>query len=111
MVLIIGETTREDTDEVPFEIRYAVDECKIPIVAAHTNYTYIMAPQLLRSLWPSALTERIQARSAHIIHLPFKREPLQDAVGQFTHNNYPQGGGLGVYSREAYESWGVQIAA
>jgi hypothetical protein len=111
MILIIGETTREDTDWVPFEIRYAGDECKIPIIAAYTNYAYIMAPQLLKSLWPSALAERITAGSAHVIHIPFKRESLQDAVGQFTHNNYPKGGGLGSYSREAYASWGVQIAA
>ena len=83
MILIIGNTTREDTDWAPFEIRYAVDECKIPIIAAYTNYTRIQAPQLLESLWPSPLAERITAGSAHIIHIPFKREPLQDAVGQF----------------------------
>lgn len=35
MVLVIGQTTKEDTDWVPFEIRYAVDECEIPIIAAY----------------------------------------------------------------------------
>ena len=59
----------------------------------------------------SALAERITAGSAHIIHILFKREGLQDAVDQFTHNNYPLGGGPGYYGREAYASWGVQIAA
>jgi hypothetical protein len=112
MILIIGSTTKEDTDWVPFEIRYAVDECKIPLIAAYPNYEYIMAPQLLSSLWPNALAERIAAGSAHIIHIPFKREALRDAVDQFVHNNFPLGGGLGYYSREAYASWGgVPIAA
>lgn len=36
LLLIIGETTREDTDWVPFEIRYAVDECNIPVIAVYT---------------------------------------------------------------------------
>ena len=38
MVLIIGSTTRLDTDWVPFEIGYAVDACKIPIIAAYIGY-------------------------------------------------------------------------
>src|SRR4051812_31948637 len=33
MILIVGKTTREDTDWVPYEIRYAIDECALPIIA------------------------------------------------------------------------------
>src|SRR5438093_8188664 len=42
MVLIIGQTTRFDTDWVPFEIEQAVDSYKIPIIAAYPGYDYIM---------------------------------------------------------------------
>ena len=106
MVLIIGATTREDNDWVPLEIRYAIDECAIPIIAAYPGFKYIMAPDQLASLWPSALTARIRDRSAHIIHVPFRKEPLVDAVSQFTHGNYPNGGGLGVYDEATYSRWG-----
>jgi hypothetical protein len=105
MILIIGNTTKEDTDWVPFEIRYAVDQCQIPIIAAYPNYSYILAPEKLAPLWPVALATRINNGSAYVIHVPFRREPLQDAVNQFNCQNYPRGG-LSYYSREAYRSWG-----
>src|SRR4051812_42325809 len=35
MLLIVGSTTRFDTDWVPFEIQYAIDSCGIPVVAAY----------------------------------------------------------------------------
>ena len=106
MILIIGETTLLDTDWVPFEIQYAIDECEIPVIAAYPAYTYIMAPAELEHLWPKALATRITNGTAHVIHVPFRREPLRDAVGQFSHGQYPNGGGLGHYSRETYVQWG-----
>jgi hypothetical protein len=107
MVLVIGQTTKEDTDWVPFEIRYAIDQCEIPIIAAYPDYEWIMAPSKLSSLWPEALAVRIHDGRAHVIHIPFKKYPLAAAINQFSHNKYPLGGGLGYYSREAYESWGI----
>lgn len=106
MILIIGQTTRLDTDWVPFEIEYAVDTCKIPIIAAYPDYTYIMAPGELEPIWPRALATRIANNSAHVIHVPFRQEPLRDAVGQFSQSQYPNGDGLGYYSRETYQQWG-----
>lgn len=107
MVLIIGQTTREDTDWVPLEIEHAVDQCRIPIIAAYSGYSSILAPADLASLWPAALYERIVAGSAHVIHIPFRKEPLRDAVPRFSMNEYPLGGGLGHYSADTYRSWGL----
>lgn len=106
MILVIGQTTKEDTDWVPMEIRYAVDECAIPIIAAYPGYKYIMAPAEIAPLWPEPLAVRIRDQRAHVIHVPFRREPLMDAVGQFNHNNYPVGAGLGYYNESAYRAWG-----
>ena len=106
MILIITQTTQLDTDWVPFEIQYAVDTCEIPIIAAYPDYTYIMAPAELEPLWPKALAARIANSTAHVIHVPFRQETLRDAVGQFSHTNYPKGGGLGYYNRETYLKWG-----
>jgi hypothetical protein len=105
MILIIGNTTREDRDWVPFEIRYAVDECRIPIIATYPGYTSILAPSQLSHLWPSALASRIDDRTAHVIHIPFRQDPLYHAVNNFDFNNYPNGEGVGVYSTDAYRSW------
>ncbi len=109
MVLILTATTRNDVDWVPFEITYAVDTCEIPIIAAYPDYTSILAPARLASLWPAALADRINSGTAHVIHVPFKCEPIKDAIGQFSHEVFPPGGGLGHYSRDAYASFGISI--
>lgn len=107
MLLIVTAETRNDLDWVPFEIAYAVDRCRIPIIAAYPNFERIQAPAALSSYWPRALKSRIEDRSAAVIHVPFKRMPLSDAIGQFDQNNYPSGGGLGFYNDSAYRSWGL----
>jgi hypothetical protein len=106
MVLIIGKTTRFDMDWVPFEIGQAIDSYKIPIIAAYLNYDYILAPDQLRVLWPSALATRIDNKTARVIHIPFKKEPLSDAIGQFNHENIPRSP-LAYYGRDAYVGWGL----
>jgi len=106
MILIVGRTTRFDTDWVPFEIAYAVDKCVIPIIAAYPGFQVIMAPEELRPLWPAALTARILAGTARVIHVPFKQQPLQDAVAQFTHLNYPTCG-VSYYDSDSYAAWGL----
>lgn len=106
LVLIIGETTRFDTDWVPFEIRSAVDNYKIPLIAAYTEFDAITAPAELRGWWPKALADRIDNGQARAIHIPFKKEPLRAAIDQFDHNNLPNSG-LSYYRRDAYVRWGL----
>ncbi len=106
MVLIIGQTTRFDTDWVPFEIEQAVDCYEIPIIAAYPGYDYIMAPAQLNVLWPFALASRIANKTARVIHIPFKKEPISDAISQFDHNNPPTTA-VSYYNREAYQQWGL----
>ncbi len=106
MVLIIGQTTRLDTDWVPFEIEQAVDQYKIPIIAAYTGYEYIGLPAQHSGLWPKALADRISNSTAKVIHVPFKKEPLKAAIDQFNHDNLPSGP-LTYYVHEAYVKWGL----
>lgn len=106
MVLIIGEATRYDTDWVLFEIEQAVDTYEIPIIAAYTGYESILAPDQLSGLWPSALATRIRNRTAHVIHIPFRKEPLKAAIAQFSHDSLPAGP-LNYYVRDAYVRWGL----
>lgn len=109
MILIIGDTTKNDRDWVPMEIEYAVDICDIPIIAAYPGCEYILYPQGLSTLWPKALKDRIENGSASVIHIPFKKEPIKDAISQFDHNNKPKDAGLGFYSKEAYKAFGIEI--
>ncbi len=106
MVLIIGETTRFDTDWVPFEIEQAVDTYGLPIIAVYPGFDYIMVPAELRQLWPKAFQERIDSQVVRAIHIPFKKAPIMDAIGQFDHNN-PPNTPLNYYNREVYQQWGI----
>jgi len=108
MVLVIGETTRLDTDWVPFEIEQAVDTYKIPIIAAYTVFDKpIRNPSALTAYWPEALKVRINNETANVIHIPFKKEALKDAITYFSHANPPKGKGLGIYADAAYQHFGI----
>jgi hypothetical protein len=41
-----------------------------------------------------------------VIHIPFKKEALKDAI-RFSHDNPPLGKGLGIYYDDAYKSFGI----
>lgn len=104
LLLIIGKTTKLDTDWVPFEIRYAIDDCEIPVIATYTDYKYILDPSKLSLLWPEALKVRINNNTARVIHIPFKKEPIQAAISQFNHTNMPKSP-LSYYNQDAYIEW------
>jgi len=112
LLLILGKTTKEDTDWVPFEIRHAIDKCKIPVIAA---YTEIFGPILypttssnIATYWPAALKSRIENKTAGVIHIPFKKAAIKAATAYFDPTNFPKGGALGWYTKETYEGWGIE---
>lgn len=106
LLLLIGDTTYLDTDWVPFEVSKAIDSYKLPVIAVYPGYDYILAPGELRYKWPAALAERIDNGTARVIHIPFKKEPIADAIGQFNLNKLPSTG-VSFYMREAYVQWGI----
>lgn len=106
MLLIIGQTTRLDTDWIPFEIEKAVDYYKLPVIAAYTGYTKILKPAELSSLWPKALLDRIERKTVRAIHIPFKKLPIMDAIDQFNVKSLPKAA-LSHYTKETYEGWGM----
>ena len=105
LFLVLGKTTKLDNDWIPFEIKYAAESCKIPIIVAYTDYDKIMAPALLSDLWPNELAKVIKNNTVGVIHIPFKKEPIADAISQFDMNNHPKTT-VSYYSQEAYDSWG-----
>ena len=109
MVLIIGQRTRFDTDFVPYEIAYAIDNCAIPIIAVYPGRGIIRNPRALSSLWPKALADRIASGSAGVLHIPFNQRAIDDAIGQFSHNKLASGGGVGIYDDAAYRSFGFSV--
>jgi len=106
MVLIVGPTTKSDTDWVPYEIEYAVDTCGIPIIVAYTGYGKVMAPRELSGLWPAALVARFNSGTLRAIHIPFRQAAIDCAIGQFHLSNMPKNGEL-YYSLAAHREFGL----
>ena len=52
------------------------------------------------------LPDRVDNKSARVIHIPFKKEPLKAAIAQYSHETQPSGP-LTCYIREAYVKWGL----
>lgn len=110
MVLIIGKTTKNDTDFVPYEIEYAVDTCKIPIIAVYTDYASILNPNSHRHEWPAALAKRIDDETARVLHIPFKQTVIDTAIKQFSYTQLPKGP-LSYYTKEAQRELGVSFSS
>ncbi len=106
--LILTNTTKNDTDWVPFEIAYAIDNCGLPIIAAYPDCNSIMTPKEMHTYWPNALKTRIESGNARVIHIPFKKDSVIDAIDQFDISNteYPTDG-YGYYNYETHKMWGL----
>jgi len=104
LLLIVTDQTKRDTDWVPFEITQAVDNFGLPIIAAYPGYSKIMDPSALRHLWPAALAARIDNGSAKVIHVPFGRSFIDDAISQFGVNHKSPATGVNHYSEQAHAS-------
>lgn len=107
MLIIISEDTNYDRGLLNYEIMLAIEVYKLPLIIAYTGYTKILNPKLLINKWPKKLREYINGDTAKCIHIPFKKEPILDAISQFrVDDKYPKGS-LSYYSQEAYISWGL----
>jgi hypothetical protein len=106
MVVILSDDTRKSGSMFSFEIEKAVDTYDLPLIIAHTGYVSILDPGALSNRWPSTLQTRINNGNATAIHIPFKKEAILNAIGQFTVNSSNLTGGLNYYNRETYVGWG-----
>ena len=79
-LLIISDKTNYDRGILNWEIEKAVDYYELPIIIAYPGYSKIGAPSELNSMWTKSLAERIKNERAHCIHIPFKKEPIFDAI-------------------------------
>lgn len=106
MVVILSDDTRASGSMLSFEIEKAVDTFGLPLIIAHAGYNYILEPESYSNRWPSALLARINNGNANAIHVPFKKNAILEAIGQFTVNSNNLAGGLNYYNREEYVRWG-----
>jgi len=105
-ILLVGNTTRLDDDFVPYEIKYAIDTCKLPIIVVYVNHkTRITGscPQSLKNLLPKTLTDRVENGTAKTIHIQFRERIINRAIEDFSHDKLPSNN-FSLYKDSAYDA-------
>lgn len=105
-VVILSNQTRKSGSMLSYEIEKAVDLYGLPLIIVCTGYDTILRPRELSGRWPIALTQRINNGLTTAIHIPFRKNPILDAIGQFTVNSGNLTGPLNFYTREAHIEFG-----
>ena len=107
MLIVLTERTRKTGSMLSYEIRKAVDYYQLPLVIAYPEYEYILNVESHRNIWPDALRIRIDNGTAKAIHVSFKKDPIFDAISQFTVQDNSLTSGKNYYKRSVYEQWGL----
>lgn len=110
IVVIISSNTRKSGSVLSYEIEQAIDVYKIPLIIAYPEYDAIWGVNNgseLENLWPDALKSRIDLPDTHAIHVPFKKDPLLNAIPRFTVNGEGLANGRITYTRDTYVQWGL----
>ena len=107
MVVVLSEDTRKSGSMLSFEIEKAVDVYKLPLIIAYPGYNSILHVESHRSVWPTVLSQRIDNGTARAIHVPFKKDPILDAIGQFTVQKSSLTSGKNYYTLKSYQTWGL----
>lgn len=108
MFVIISKDTRKSGSVLSYEIEQAIDVYKIPLIIAYPDYSAIWGVgDELASMWPDALTKRIDKDGTQAIHIAFQQKAITNAIPRFTVNGERLSSGRDYYSKEAYEEWGL----
>ncbi|MEL6830418.1 MAG: hypothetical protein AAFO63_09815 [Pseudomonadota bacterium] len=106
VVVILSDQTRKSGSMLSYEIEQAVDKFDLPLICAYTGYNRVFEPRELSHRWPNALTDRINEGTAKAIHIPFRKNPLLDALGQFTVHTGKLSGSVNFYNVAAHNEFG-----
>lgn len=108
MLVVISKDTRKSGSVLSYEIEQAIDVYKIPLIISYPDFSAIWGVGSdLSTMWPTALSSRIDRAGVEAIHIAFKKEPIMDAIVRFTVNGEQLSNGRNHYSKESYISWGL----
>lgn len=102
LLLLVGNTTKDDDDFVPYEIEYAVKTCNLPVIVCYVTYRNRITNQLpseLRKLLPPKLKELIASTSIKTLHIPFRQRIINRALNDYKFDRQPS------YTMSGYQDW------
>lgn len=107
-ILILSTETKIKNRNLNWEIEKAF-EYELPFIIVYPEYKKIQKPLSHNDVWPTKLAKLIEEKKIKCIHIPFKKEPMLDAIRQFSvvSAKYPKTS-LSYYSSDAYKRWGIE---
>ena len=107
IIIILSDETKLNNKNLNWEIKKAF-ECELPFIIVYPGYKKVQNPNSHKIVWPNDLKILIEAKKIKCIHIPFKKEPILDAINQFSvvTKKYPSTS-VSYYSDEAYKSWDI----
>jgi len=106
IVVILSNKTRKSGSLLSYEIEKAIDTYELPLIVAYPDCSSLLKPSSQSDKWPDVLAVRLNNGTAKAIHIPFKKDAILSAIGQFSVNGTQPNGAMAFYHREAQEKWG-----
>lgn len=113
MLLILTENSSWNRGLLNFEIEKAVDLYEIPIIAAYTDFDFILDTfkvATLKKYWPDALKKRIESGDAKVLHISFRQKPIAYAVKNYSIHDSQIEDSLRVLPAKNYQDWGLMLS-
>ncbi len=108
VIVLLSSQTRKSGSMLSYEIEQAVDTYGLPLIVTYVDLQVVLQPDRLSDYWPSALSVRIGNAQGSMIHIPFAKNPIMDALPRFTvSGEKPKGGVLGFYDADTHREWGL----
>jgi hypothetical protein len=105
MIVLLSSQTRKSGSILSYEIELAVDTYKLPLIIAYVEFQVVLAPSLLSNYWPNSLGSRINNDQGNMIHIPFAKDPIMNALPRFTVNGEEIRGNKAHYDADAHRNW------
>ena len=103
----MGERTNLDVYWVSVEIIYAVDTCRIPIIAVYTKIEgRITNPEQLEQWRPAAFKQRFYDNTVKAVHVPFQGAPVKYVLQLYSNRNMPYWVDT-CFSKASYNNWAI----
>lgn len=106
-LVILSSDTRKSGSTLSYEIEQAIDTYKLPLIITYVDYQVVLQPVLLSNYWPHALSSRIGNAQGNMIHIPFAKGLIMDALPRFTVNGEEPNGVYDFYTADSHRTLGL----
>lgn len=108
VLVILSSQTRKSGSMLSYEIEQAVDNYGLPLIITYVDMQVVLQPHLLARYWPNVLSARIGSAQGCMMHIPFAKGPIFNALLRFAVNGEkPIGGVFGHYNADAHRQWAL----